>query len=663
MPRRAGQGVTGFAWRVALPEEAPPIPGLDAPPFIGRLLRMRGIDSSDAAAAFLEPERQQPAKTRGLRGFPEAVERAAAAVEAGEQVAVYGDYDVDGITSTAILVEALRERGADCRWFVPHREADGYGVHADALERLGDEGARLIITADCGITARTPIAAARERGIDVVVLDHHQPDGELPDAIVAAPTRAAPDHPLREVSAGGLAWHFAHALGARLGAEARPRRWLELAALSTVADVVPLRGENRRIVTQGLRELARTQRPGLRALLEAAGARNGRIDAETIGFQIAPRLNAAGRLDDAALAVRALLETDRSRANALARQLDRLNARRRQLSDAAWLRAREQVERTRAMYEEVPALVWAGDEETPPGIVGIVAGRLADRYQRPAFAYAVRSGLAQASARSRAGFDFAAALADCADLLVHHGGHAMAAGFTIETSNLEPLCERLNALAESAIFDRADAPAEPLLEIDAQVPLDRVTGETAKWISKLAPFGAGNPAPVFLSVDVPVSEVRRFGRNSKPHLGLRIGTWNAVGWQMGGSASAAERTPRIDVVWSFRRNQSGELELELKDFRPAGPRAPMPPKRAALKYTEGINLCVCGCRVKTGRYFAPGHDMWLSSWLEYDNGSKTTIPLTRVDWCRLPLTFWGGRFRKKIEEHRAARGCSEEERT
>ena len=567
MPRRAGSGVIGFAWRVALPEEAPPIPGLDAPPFIGRLLRMRGIASPDAADAFLAPERQQPAETHGLHGFPEAVERAAAAVEAGEQIAVYGDYDVDGITSTAILVEALREGGADCHWFVPHREADGYGVHADALERLGDKGARLIITADCGITARRPIAAARERGIDVVVLDHHQPDGDLPDAFVAAPTLAASDHPLREASAGGLAWHFAHALCTRLGSEPRPRRWLELAALSTVADVVPLRGENRRIVDQGLRELARTQRPGLRALLEAAGARNGAIDAETISFQIAPRLNAAGRLDDAALAVEALLETEPRRAEELAGQLDNLNSRRRRLSDDAWQRAQEQVERTRAKHGDVPALVSAGDAETPPGIVGIVAGRLADRYQRPAFAYAVRDGLAQASARSRAGFDFAAALADCTDLLIRHGGHAMAAGFTVETANLEPLCERLNELAESAVFDHDDAPAEPLLEIDAQVPLERVTQKTAEWIARLAPFGAGNPAPIFLSLGAPVSDARRFGRNGKPHLGLRLGRWDAVGWRLGGSK--AELAPRIDAVWSFRRGQSGEPELELKDFRPA----------------------------------------------------------------------------------------------
>ena len=567
MPRRAGSGVVGFAWQVALPEESPPIPGLDAPSFIGRLLRMRGVNSPDAADAFLAPELQQPAGTDGLRGFQEAVERAAAAVENGEQIAVYGDYDVDGIASTAILVEALREGGADCGWFVPHREADGYGVHADALERLGDEGARLIITADCGITARAPIAAARERGIDVVVLDHHQPDGELPDAIVAAPTRAAPDHPLREVSAGGLAWHFAHALGARLGWEPRPRRWLELAALSTVADVVPLRGENRRIVDQGLRELKRTQRPGLRALLAAAGARNGAIDAETISFQIAPRLNAAGRLDDAALAVEALLETETRRAEDLAGQLDSLNSRRRRLSDDAWQRAQEQVERTRAKHGDVPALVSAGDAETPPGIVGIVAGRLADRYQRPAFAYAVRGGLAQASARSRAGFDFASALADCTDLLVRHGGHAMAAGFTVETANLEPLCKRLSELTESAVFDRDDAPAEPLLEIDAQVPLERVSQKTAEWIARLAPFGAGNPAPVFLSLGAPVSDVRRFGRNGKPHLGFRLGRWNAVGWRMGDRE--AELAQRIDAVWNFRRSQSGETELELKDFRPA----------------------------------------------------------------------------------------------
>lgn len=568
MPRRAGSGVAGFAWQVALPEEAPSIPGLDAPPFIGRLLRMRGIRDADEAETFLAADRMQPADPSSLPGFDEAVERAAAAVEGGESVAVYGDYDVDGVTSTAILVEALREAGADCRWFVPHREQDGYGVHADALEQLGNDGARLIITADCGITARTQIAAARARGIDVVVLDHHQPEGELPDAIVAAPSLAATDHPLREASAGGLAWHFAHALCARLGAAEQPRRWLELAALSTVADVVPLHGENRRIVGQGLRELARTQRPGLRALLEAAGARNGAIDAETIGFQIAPRLNAAGRIEHASLAVEALLETKPARADELAARLDQLNARRRRLSDDAWRRAQEQVERTRADHGDVPALVSAGDAETPPGIIGIVAGRLADRYQRPAFAYAVRDGLAQASARSRAGFDFAAALAECSDLLVRHGGHEMAAGFTVEAANLALLCERLNALAEAAIFDRADAgDGEPLLEIDAQVPFDLVTDATADWIARLAPFGAGNPAPVFLSLDAPVSEVRRFGRNGKPHLGLRLGRWDAVGWRMGDREAGLAQ--RIDAVWSFRRSQSGATELELQDFRPA----------------------------------------------------------------------------------------------
>ena len=568
MPRRAGSGVTGFAWQVALPEEAPPIPGLDAPPFIGRLLRMRGIQTADEADAFLGAEGMRPADPSSLPGFGEAVARTAAAVEGGEPVAVYGDYDVDGIASTAILVEALREGGADCRWFVPHREQDGYGVHAEALERLGDEGARLIITADCGITARTPIAAARARGIDVVVLDHHQPEGEPPDAIIAAPTLAPAAHPLRKVSAGGLAWHFVHALCARLGIAVQPRRWLELAALSTVADVVPLRGENRRIVGQGLRELARTQRPGLRALLAAAGARNGAIDAETIGFQIAPRLNAAGRLADASLAVKTLLERDPRRAEEFTAELEQLNIERRRISDAAWKRAQAQVERTRGKHGDVPALVSAGDEETPPGIVGIVAGRLVDRYQRPAFAYSVHDELARASARSRAGFDFAAALADCADLLVKHGGHEMAAGFTVKVANLAPLCKRLNALAEAAIFDREDAgDGEPLLEIDAQVPLERVTEETADWIARLAPFGAGNPAPVFLSLDVPVSAVRRFGRNGQPHLGLRLDRrWDAVGWRMG--HREGEIGSRIDAVWNFRRDQSGAPELELQDFRP-----------------------------------------------------------------------------------------------
>ena len=573
MPRAGFGLVSGMAWEVAAPDEAAPIEGLEVgglepPKFVGRLLTLRGVRGLEEAREFLDPDAAPVPDARTLPGFERAVARASEAVAAGEQIAVYGDYDADGVTSTVILVEALREAGAeDCLWFVPRREHEGYGVHAGALARLADEGARLLVTADCGITAAAEIAEARGRGMEAVVLDHHQPNGPLPDAIVTGPTLAEPGHPLAEISAGGLALHFAQALLGGGNGRWPDSRWLDLAAISTIGDVVPLRGENRRIVRDGLRALARTERPGLRAMLDMAGARNGAIDAETIGFQIAPRINSAGRLGDAALAVKTLLEADPERARELAGDLNELNRERRRISDEAWQRAQEQIEQTRMEHGDVPPVVSAGDAETPAGVVGIIAGRLADRYRRPAFAYSISEGRAVGSARSQPGFDIAAALERCSDLLVRHGGHAMAAGFTVETRRLEELVERLAELAETAIFDKPGA-GEAVLKIDAQVPLERVTERTAEWIDRLEPFGAGNPAPVFLSRGVRPQRVRRFGKGDGGHLGARIGEWEAVGWRMG--ERAAEFTGEIDVVWSFRRSRRGGRELEIRDFAPAG---------------------------------------------------------------------------------------------
>lgn len=564
MPRLVSGSASGMVWEVAAPGEAAPIEGLEAPEFVGRLLTLRGVRDLAAAREFLDPEAGPVPDARTLPGFERAVARASEAAAAGEPIAVYGDYDADGVTSTAILVEALREAGADCRWFVPRREREGYGLHAGALARLADDGARLLVTADCGITGAAEIAGARERGMDAIVLDHHQPNGPLPDAIVVE--LAEPGHPLGEMSAGGLALHFARALRGgggwhRLDGE----RWLDLAAISTIGDVVPLRGENRRIVRAGLRALERTERPGLRALLEIAGAGNGALDAETVGFQIAPRINSAGRLGDASIAVEALLEADPERARELADSLNELNRERRQISDKAWQRAQEQIEQMRTEHGDVPPVVFA-DAEAPVGVVGIIAGRLADRYGRPAFAYSVSEGRAVGSARSQPGFDVAAALERCSDLLVRHGGHALAAGFTVETERLAELVERLAELAEAAIFDEPGA-GEMVLKIDAQVPLERVTERTAEWIDQLEPFGAGNPAPVFLSRGVRPQRVRRFGKGDGAHLGARIGGWSAVGWRMGEREEAF--AGELDVAWSFRRSRRGGRELEIRDFAPA----------------------------------------------------------------------------------------------
>ncbi|MCY3567770.1 MAG: DHH family phosphoesterase, partial [Chloroflexi bacterium] len=364
MVRERTDGWLGRTWRIAEPHDAPPIEGLDAPSFVGRLLRRRGVDTVPAAQEFLNPDWYQPADASVLGQWDEAIERMALAARRGEAVAIYGDYDVDGITGTAILTEALRDVGIDARPFIPHREREGYGIQDAALAQLASDGAQMLVTADCGITALNEIAAARERhGMDVIVLDHHEPADALPEAnAIVTPKLAPPGHPLSELSTGGLAYRFAHAVSERMQSPADSRRWLDLAAMSTVADVVPLRGENRWIVHQGLRALQATERPGLRSLLQSGRSR-APIDTETIGFQLAPRINAAGRLDDASLALEMLMERDRDAAHELAGRLNRLNEQRRQLTDEAMREAQSQIERQLDPAGQAPLVLFVGGEE------------------------------------------------------------------------------------------------------------------------------------------------------------------------------------------------------------------------------------------------------------------------------------------------------------
>lgn len=589
-PLERRDGLGGRLWRIAGPEDAPAIPDLDAPPFVGRLLRRRGVANAAEAELFLNPD--QATQVAPLPGVERAVERILHARDNGEAVAVYGDYDVDGITATTILHEALLLAGIDSRWFIPHRSADGYGLHEAQLERLAAEGASLIITADCGITALDTLRSAEDRlGLEFIVVDHHAPGPALPQvAALIAPhteqTAGRAPHPLAELSTGGLAWRLAHALMTAAAIETPPERWLDLAALSAIADVVPLRGENRRIVQAGLRAIGARQRPGLAAL--AALGRVTRFDAEAVSFQIAPRLNAAGRLDDASLAVQLLLSETAGDAQRLAAELDALNKRRRTLSDQAFARALQQVEALSAGGEP-PLVLFAGDDQTHPGVVGIIAGRLVDRFERPAFAYSIENsadnsadnsvegGLARASGRSPAPFDLARMLADCGDLLLRHGGHARAAAFTAETRNLPQLLVRLNQAAEAHLNDSAAPAPQPTLEIDGKVQLEAVVPEHIRWIERLEPFGAANPAPLFLSTNVEIASAHPMGKDNTHirlqlaprHPNWRAPTWPAVAWRMGRLAHAHARPgDRIDIIWTPRRDRRGASELEIQDLAP-----------------------------------------------------------------------------------------------
>lgn len=567
MVRERSDGWLGRTWQITEPHDAPPIEGLDVPSFVGRLLRRRGIDTVPAAQEFLNPQWYQPADASVLGQWREAIERVALAAHRGEPVAIYGDYDVDGITSTAILSEALDEIGIDARPFIPHREREGYGIQDAALAQLASDGARLLITADCGITALTEIATARDQhGMDVVVLDHHEPADDLPKATAIVTPKLAPNgHPLADLSTGGLAYRFAHAVAQHMGVEADQQRWLELAAMSTVADVVPLRGENRWIVHQGLRALEATERPGLRRLLQARRS-SGPVDTETIGFQIAPKINAAGRLDDATLALRMLMERGREAALELAAQLERLNNERRRLTAEAMTEAHEQIRRQLDSAGQAPLVLFVGGEELHHGIVGIVAGRLADEWSRPAFAWSLVDGEARGSGRSAAGFDLVRMLDGSRDLLIRGGGHAMAAGFSAAPQHLGALMARFNESAQDQLNAGeagAWAALEGHMEIDAQVPLPSVTPKVVHWIERMAPFGEGNPAPVFLSKDVAVNNVKTVGQDGD-HLRLDVEGWSAIGWRLG--KAAPEIGSSVDLVWRLRRGLRGRPELEIADL-------------------------------------------------------------------------------------------------
>ncbi len=568
MVRERSDGWLGRTWRIAEPHDAPPIDGLDAPSFIGRLLSRRGIDTVPAAQEFLNPEWYRPADARVLGQWDKAIERIADATTRDEPIAIYGDYDVDGITGTAILTEALRDIGIDARPFIPHRERDGYGLQDEVVARLAADGARVLITADCGITALNEIAAARDQhGMDVVVLDHHEPAEALPAATAIVTPKAAPSgHPLSELSTGGIAYRFAHALALRMKRDEHQSRWLDLAAMSTVADVVPLIGENRWIVHQGLRALEATERPGLQRLMQS-GRRGRSVDTETIGFQIAPRINASGRLDDATLALRMLLERDREPAHELAARLEQLNDERRRLTAQALQYAEAQIRQQLNGAGQAPLVLFVGGAELHHGIVGIVAGRLADVWARPAFAWSLVDGEARGSGRSTAGFDLVRMLDGARDLLTRGGGHARAAGFAAPPQHLGKLMARFNESAQAQL-DAGEAGAwaalEGRFEIDAQVPLASVTRQTVHWIERLAPFGEGNPLPTFLSNAVPVRQVKAIGAD-KAHLRLTLDGWSAIGFRLG--TAATEIGSAIDIVWRPRRGLDGQPELEVIDLK------------------------------------------------------------------------------------------------
>ncbi|OUM98583.1 MAG: single-stranded-DNA-specific exonuclease RecJ [Firmicutes bacterium ZCTH02-B6] len=537
---------------------------------LARLLVARGFTEPAEVRALLRPDPSALHDPWLLPDMDRAVARLSAALAAGETVAVYGDYDVDGQTSVALLVRELARLGLSAQWYIPARQSEGYGLNVEAVERLAAEGVRLLITVDCGIQSLVEVARANALGMDVIVTDHHEPGPELPDAVaVVNPKRADSRYPFRELAGVGVTYKLLTALGERLGRPVPGEDALELVALGTIADVCPLLDENRPLVRAGLDRMRRRPSVGVAALARAAGIDLGRVNAGHVAFGLAPRLNAAGRISHARAGVQLLLSADESEAAALARQLDEANRARQQVESEILDAAVAQIKRENLLADWV--LVVAG-EGWHPGVIGIVAARLVERFARPAVVIALEGDEGKGSARSIQGFDLFAALSGCADLLVRFGGHAMAAGLTVTRSAVPALRERLNRLAAQVL-----GPADllPKVHVDLEVGLEQVDEQLVRELEALAPFGPGNPTPVLAARGVRVLGARTVGA-AADHLKLTLRCHDsgrvleAIAFGAGALLHAAAPGSELDVAFTPQLNEGfgpPRVELLLRSLR------------------------------------------------------------------------------------------------
>jgi single-stranded-DNA-specific exonuclease len=557
-------------------EIAPPVPRAHRErypalsPLLVQVLYNRGVTDPADVHGFMSNHWTEP-DVFSLPDMERAVDVLIRAIRRKEQIAIYGDFDADGVTATALLVQALTGLGADVMPYIPKRIDEGYGLNLEALRYLYGQGARLVVTVDCGIRATKEIDQAR-RGLEFVVTDHHSVGPELPFAsAVINPKRADSEYPFRDLSGVGVAFKLVQALirearRIKMPVHVEEETLLDLVAIGTVADLVPLLGENRYLVNRGLDVINEARRDGIRALLRVSGIRPGDVTASSIGFGLGPRLNAAGRLGDAALSYDLLVTCDPREADRLAGRLNEQNRARRALTDQAYEHA-EQLAFARG--EDAP-LLFAADKTFMVGVVGLVAGRLTETYYRPAVVVEQGDEESKGSCRSIKEFHITEALDRCSDLLIRHGGHAAAAGFTIHNDRLEDLVARLIAISERELGGRE---LVPTLSIDADVPLSEMNWATVEWLGKLEPCGYANPPALFVSRNVPLVEAKSVGSEGQ-HLKLVLQdsqiTYDAIGFRMGDRLS--ELGDRVDIAYHLEVNEwHGErrLQLNIQDFQPA----------------------------------------------------------------------------------------------
>jgi single-stranded-DNA-specific exonuclease len=546
---------------------------LDVPPIVARLLCQRGLSDPEQASRFLNPSLDHLHDPMGLADMSVAVDRIMAAIARKERIAIHGDYDVDGITSTVILRRALELLGADVTHFIPERLKDGYGLQPAAIERLHADGVALVVSVDCGIRGADAALRARELGVDLIITDHHEPDSELPLALaVINPKRHDCSYPDKNLAGVGVALKLVQALCRKAGRDNWLPGFIKVAAIGTLADVVPLVGENRVIAKIGLELLTKgPHKVGLRALLDVSGLAGKTIDSYHIGFMLAPRVNAAGRMSTPDIATRLLLAQDEAMAEEvrqLALQLDGENVKR-QEEEAEILAAAKKIVQTDPEVGARTILVVAG-EGWHRGVIGIVASKLVDAFHRPAIVLSVDGDIAHGSCRSFSRFDMLAALERCARLLTRFGGHKQAAGLTMDAGRIREL-----RLAVNEVADETLGPDDlmPRLRIDSDLAFRGITGGVAAGIYSLAPFGAGNPRPVFSARGVEIVDGPRKlkERHLKMSLKQEGRIFRAVAWRAAERHEyLTEHKASLDVAFSLEQNQyNGEtyVELTLADLK------------------------------------------------------------------------------------------------
>jgi single-stranded-DNA-specific exonuclease len=566
-----GGSIKSKRWKIA-PKIPPQAASLlqDYPPVLRQILYNRGHSTPEKAHKYLNPHLIPDIDANLMLGIPAAVDRISRALAHSERIAIYGDYDADGVTATALLVQTLQALDGDVLGYIPNRFDEGYGLNRDALDNLYAQGIRLVITVDCGIRSLPEVEHARSLGLDLIISDHHHPAQELPAAFsIINPKQLDDPYPDKDLAGVGLAYKLAAALTSAVPPKNSfdPEFLLDLVALGTVADLAPLTGENRALVRRGLEYIRLPHRQGIMALMGVSGINPNQINASHIGFGLGPRLNAAGRLESALDALKLLMTTDVAEAGRLAQQLEIQNRERQQITK----QIQEAAEKLALEDNPDPLLLFAAHRDFNPGVVGLAASRLSELYYRPAVVAHLGESYTRASCRSIPEFHITQALDQCADLLEHHGGHAAAAGFTVRNENLPTLIAQLEQIAAEKL---GETDLRQTLNADLEIRLAELRPEILTYLEWLQPTGYGNPQAYFVTRGVKPSGLRAVGRDGA-HLRLSVSdgwiTYDAIAFQQGYWIN--QIPSRIDVLYNFELNEWNgrqSLQLNIRDLKPSG---------------------------------------------------------------------------------------------